>query len=162
MLPVKQKFVPLKNAIQKAVTFVFMSEQLIQKYVQLKLEELEQKKDMQHGQLSFGMSSKKFGHLPAWKDIVRRKKKMITAIWVNAFLVSLMVIGMTSEVWDKFEENWIKAIVGWIILSAFSMLFYVIWSYYSMFIQFRKTEREVRKLIYQDILQQLKKENDLQ
>lgn len=43
----------LKNAIQKAVTFVFMSEQLIQKYVHLKLEELEQKKDMQHGQLSF-------------------------------------------------------------------------------------------------------------
>lgn len=108
------------------------------------------------------MSSKNFGHLPAWKDLVRRKKKMITAIWVNAFLVSLMVIGMKGEVWNKFEENWIKAIVSWIILSAFSMLFYVIWSYYSMFFHFRQTEREVRKLICQDILKQLKKEDDLQ
>jgi hypothetical protein len=65
---------------------------------------------------------------------------------------------MSTEIWNKFQVNWIKALAYWLLMSGVIMLFYVFSSYYSLFFQFRQTEREVRKLIYQDILFQLAKE----
>src|SRR5215207_11040627 len=65
-----------------------------------------------------------------------------------------------SNVWERFESNWIKALIYWIVMSAVIMLFYVCSSYFSLFFKFRQTEREVRKLIYQDILYQLSKEEN--
>jgi hypothetical protein len=68
------------------------------------------------------------------------------------------MVGVAGDFFSKWDEHWWKTILGWLLLSAAMMLLYVIVAYYSLFYQFRQTEREVRKLIYQDILFQLKRE----
>ena len=134
----------------------------IEQYIDSRLTELDQQKDLdtiwQKERFSFGMDSKKFSHLPAWKNLVAKKKQLISLTWLNAFVLSLTVIAISTEIWNKFQVNWIKALVYWLLMSGVIMLFYVFSSYYSLFFQFRQTEREVRKLIYQDILYQLAKE----
>jgi hypothetical protein len=135
---------------------------MIEQYIDSRLAELDQQKDLdtiwQKERFSFGMEAKKFAHLPAWKNLVTKKKELINLTWLNAFALSFTVIAISSEIWNKFQINWIKALVYWLLMSGVVMLFYVFSSYYSLFYRFRQTEREVRKLIYQDILYQLAKE----
>lgn len=134
----------------------------IEQYIDGKLAELDQQKELdtiwQKERFSFGMEAKKFAHLPAWKNLVAKKKQLISWTWLNAFFLSFMVVAISTEIWDKFQINWIKALVYWLLLSGIIMLFYVFSSFYSLFFRFRQTESEVRKLIYQDILYQLAKE----
>ena len=136
-----------------------MNNRELKAYLYYKLEELYQQKDMSepllNGKFSFGVDSGNYGHLPAWKTLVQKKKNLVRGIWVQAFLLSLIVVAITTDIWNKFELNWVKALTGWLLLAAFIMLLYVIQFYYSLFISFRNTEREVRKLIYQDLLLKL-------
>ena len=138
-----------------------MQEERIEAYIQKRLAELEGQKDLQEvilkGRLSFGVDADTYSNLPAWKELIERKKQMVKMIWLNAFFVTLTVVVFAGDFFEKFEQNWIKALLSLIVLSAMMMLFYVVGSFYSVFYYFRKTEREVRKLIYQDILFQLKK-----
>lgn len=130
-------------------------------YIQKKLAELDKQKDMQDviykGKLSFGIDSTTYAHLPSWQNLVKQKKQMVKMVWTNAFFVALTTVAVVGNFFTKFEQNWIKALLGLVLLSGMITLFYVIGSFYSLFYQFRQTEREVRKLIYQDILFQLKK-----
>ena len=131
-------------------------------YIQQKLQDLEKGKDLKEltsqGKLSFGVSSKDFGHLPSWKELVKKKKKLLQLIWTGSFVLSFCIVGTTFSFDEDLGENWIRTIISWIAVSVCIMLFHVIWFYYSIFFHFRQTEREVRKLIYEDILHQLKKE----
>jgi len=136
----------------------------LRNYLDQKLAELGQQKNMndlvQKGNFSFGIEANNYAHLPAWKDLVQKKKMLVRWIWLDAIFISLAVVGLISIVWERFESNWIKALIYWIVMSAVIMLFYVCSSYFSLFFKFRQTEREVRKLIYQDILYQLSKEEN--
>jgi hypothetical protein len=69
-----------------------------------------------------------------------------------------MVVGSAGGYFENFDQNWIRAILTWLAVSAIMMLFFVVWSHYSLFYQFRLAEREIRKLIYQNILNQIEKE----
>lgn len=139
-----------------------MSEERIEDYIHKRLAELDAQKDMREltlkGKLSFGVDATTYGKLPAWNDLVKQKKHLVKMVWLDAFFVSLMIVFVLGDVSEKFEQNWLKAVFGLLVLSALVMLFYVIGAFYSLFYHFRQTEREVRKLIYQDILSQLKKE----
>jgi hypothetical protein len=139
-----------------------MSEKRIEAYIQKRLAELETGKDLQDvvnkGRFSFGMDSGSYGHLPAWKELLLKKKQMVRMTWLNAFFVSLMAVGIAGDYFEKFGENWIKTLLTLICVAVVCMLFYTIIGFYSQFYHFRQTERVVRKLIYQDILSQLKKE----
>jgi glycine cleavage system regulatory protein len=50
----------------------------IEQYIDSRLAELDQQKDLatiwQKERFSFGMDSKKFSHLPAWKNLVAKKE----------------------------------------------------------------------------------------
>lgn len=81
-------------------------------------------------------------------------------MWVGSVVLSFCVVGMIHSFDENFGENWFRTIVSWVAVSLFVMFFYVIWSYYSLFFHFRQAEREVRKLIYEDILHNLKKEEN--
>ncbi|WP_121354067.1 hypothetical protein [Flavisolibacter nicotianae] len=72
--------------------------------------------------------------------------------------MSFTIIFITGDYYEKFAQNWMKATAALVLLSGCIMIFYVITAFYTLFYKFRKTEREVRKLIYQDILHQLEKE----
>lgn len=139
-----------------------MSEGRIEDYIHQRLAELDEQKDMREfslkGKLSFGVDATTYGKLPAWNDLVKRKKLLVEMVWLDAFFLSLIIVSAVGDATERFAQNWLKAIVGLLAMSAVVMLFYVIGSFYSLFYHFRQTEREVRKLIYQDILSQLKKE----
>jgi hypothetical protein len=134
----------------------------IELYVKQKLAELEKEKDMSdaiyRGRFSFGIDSRTYGHLPSWKQLLQKKKNLIRWIWIDSFLLSFLGIGLVGGVFDSFDQHTVGSIVRWIFLSVCAMLLYVISSYHMLFIKFRETEREVRKLIYQDLLQQLRSE----
>lgn len=136
----------------------------LENHIQKKLADLDRQQDMQDavhkGRFSFGLDQRTYGHLPAWNDVVQQRKKMIRVAWGLAFFVSLAVTGMASGFGERFSGNWVKTILLLFVVSAAATIFYVMGSFYSLFIEFRKTEREVRKLIYQDILFQLKREKD--
>jgi hypothetical protein len=139
-----------------------MREERIEAYIHQRLAELDKQKDLQRvihqGKLSFGMDSTTYSHLPSWPDLIKRKKQLVKNLWLNGIFLSFIIVGTAGDYLNKFEQNWVKALLSLIVISALIMLFYVIVSFYSLFYQFRQTEQEVRKLIYQDILSQLKKE----
>ncbi|HEU4903417.1 MAG TPA: hypothetical protein VFT06_11515 [Flavisolibacter sp.] len=139
-----------------------MQEEKLSAYIRKRLAELDSQKDLQEivykGRLSFGVDSTVFGHLPAWKALVKQKKHLVKWIWIDAFLVSVTIIFVTGDYYEKFAQNWLKATTALVLLSGCIMLFYVITAFYTLFYKFRKTEREIRKLIYQDILFQVEKE----
>ncbi|HUC80271.1 MAG TPA: hypothetical protein VMR70_05110 [Flavisolibacter sp.] len=142
-----------------------MSEKRIEAYITQRLAELETKKDLQDivlkGKLSFGIDAARYSKLPGWNALVKQKKHMVKMVWINAFFLSLIVVGMVGDYFDKLGENWLKALLTFLFVSALIMLFYVMAFFYNIFYHFRQTEREVRKLIYQDILSQLKEEKEL-
>ncbi|HEU4472177.1 MAG TPA: hypothetical protein VFR58_13890 [Flavisolibacter sp.] len=131
----------------------------LQHYIERQLVELEKQKDMNDllnkGRFSFGADSRKWGHLPAWAELVKQKKIMIRLIWVEAFFAPLLIVAIAGDIWEKLETNWISAVAGWIFLSAFAGIFYVLSLYHTLFVQYRRTEREIRKLIYQDLLEKI-------
>lgn len=130
-------------------------------YIKQKLDYLEKNRDMDEvnykGKLSFGVEAAKYNHLPAWNDLLQQKKKLQRWIWIDAFLLSVTVVVMTKDVFSLFIASWWKTLLGLVLTSGAIMLFFVIGAYYTLFAKFRQTEREVRKLIYQDILFQLSK-----
>lgn len=142
--------------------FLIMNNTQLKVYIDNKLEELEKEKDMQevfqYGKFSFGLNARNFSHLPAWKELLRRKNLLVRIFWTNAFLLSFIMGGLGGHIWNQPGESWLKLVGGWILLSLFLMLVYVIGTYFGTFVYFRKTEREVRKLIYQDLLYQINKQ----
>ena len=141
-----------------------MSEQL-QRYLKQKIAEIDQQKDIREimfkGRLSFGMDAQTYSHLPAWNDLVQRKKRLVRWLWADAFFLSLFIVSASTDVWDKFGQNWLKALAGLLLLSLVIMLFFVIITLYNVFVQFRQVDRQARKLIYQDILYRLQQEKEL-
>ena len=139
-----------------------MSEERIEHYIHKRLAELDDQKDIKEatlkGKLSFGMDSTRYGHLPGWSALVKQKKHMVRMVWLNAFFLSAIIVSVVGDFFEKFDQNLLKAALVTIVLTAVVMVVYVMAFFYNIFYQFRQTETEVRKLLYQDILSQLKKE----
>jgi hypothetical protein len=136
-----------------------MSTDELKHYIQEKLAALKKEKDMNEvvneGKLSFGLHAKDYKHLSSWNDMVRNKKRLVRTFWINCFLISFVTVGLAFTYTDKFQQNWIKGLVTWLVVSLMATLFYVIGFYFSLFYHVRKTEQEVRKLIYEDILDKM-------
>ena len=139
-----------------------MREERIEAYIHQRLAELEQKKDLeeiiQKGRLSFGIDAARYSKLPGGSNLVKQKKHMVKMVWINAIFLSLILVVIVGDFFNKFQENWLKALLGMLFLSMLVAVFYIMAFFYNIFYHFRQTEREVRKLIYQDILSQLKTE----
>jgi uncharacterized protein YacL len=139
-----------------------MGEERLTAYIHQQLDGLDRQTDMKEimnrGRLSFGIESTRYQKLPAWQSLVKEKRRMVQMVWITGFIDSLIIVGIVGNIFEKLEQNWWKALLGWMLLSVVIMLFYVIIAFYTNFYYFRKTEREVRRLIYQDILSQIKKE----
>ena len=131
----------------------------LESYILQRLTELGKEKDMQEvtlkGKLSFGIDSTTYSHLPNWKNLVEKKNHLVKWLWLNAAFLSFIVTAIVSDTFSSFQ--WIS-ILKWIGVSVTVLFFVVIFFFYALFFQFRRTEREVRRLIYEDILHQLKKE----
>jgi hypothetical protein len=137
-----------------------MTREKLEFYIRQKLEDLDKQKDMQDvinkGKLSFGIDSTTYSHLPAWPALVRESKQLKKLFWVEVFFIAFMTLLMGG---NYFENGvWWKDLIRLIISAGIAMIFGVAVYYFSFFVRVRRTEREVRKLIYQDILFQLNKE----
>lgn len=133
----------------------------LHQYIEQKLAALNKEMDMNEvvnkGQLSFGLNGKDYKHLPSWNELLKNKKKLITTFWTNCFVSSFIIVGLTYNMRGGFEGNWIKGIASCIGLSLFATLMYAASFYFNLFYRVRKTEHEVRKLIYEDLLDKLNK-----
>jgi hypothetical protein len=142
-----------------------MNREEIAAYIENKLVELDTQKDMHDtiykGKLSFGIDSTTYSHLPAWNDLVKQKKQIVKLFWIDAFFTSFMAVLIAGNFFEAEIANWWKDLIRLILVAGIVMIFCVIGTYFSLFVKFRQTEREVRKLIYQDILFQLKKEEKI-
>ena len=141
--------------------FLYMSKsENLQEYIEQRLNDLNNQKDARDmiwkRKISFGFDSKEYEHLDAWQSLVKKKKNLVKWIWIDSFFLSLFIAGITSDFFEKFDQNWLKALVGLILMSLVIMLFFVFSAYFNLFIKFRNVKREVRKIIYQDILNRLK------
>jgi hypothetical protein len=136
----------------------------LENYIGQKLAELDQQKDMQDvihkGKLSFGMDSSAYSQLPVWQGLVKQKKLLVKLFWLDAVFLSLMAAFFAGNFFEGAINMWWKEILRLLINAAIVFVFAVAGMYFSLFTKFRKTEREVRKLIYQDILAQLKKSKE--
>ncbi|MFL5810437.1 MAG: hypothetical protein ACJ749_13010 [Flavisolibacter sp.] len=135
------------------------SESTLKEHILQKLRELDQQVDMQDvmwkSRISFGMDARKYGHLPAFKELVRKKKKLVRSTWIYAYILSLIIVFCSEDVMHNFSVNWWKTIVSWLILSAVVMVIFLVHYNFIIFAQVRDTETEVRKIIYQDMLDQI-------
>ncbi|MBC7863497.1 MAG: hypothetical protein IAF38_11010 [Bacteroidia bacterium] len=140
-------------------------EENLEAYIQKKLAELEKQKDMQDviykGKLSFGIDSTTYDHLPAWNGLVKEKKQLVRLFWANAAFLSFMTVFIAGDFFEIPLINLWRDIIRLMLMAGFVMIVAVMGMYFSLFTKFRQTEREVRKLIYQDILFQLKKEEKI-
>lgn len=134
----------------------------LKEYINQKLVDLKKGKDMNDvlhkGKLSFGMDSKVYGNLPSWNALLQNKKTLVRIYWAGSFGLAILIVSITTKIWDQFQQNWWKAIILLIATSMVVTLFNVIWFSFSLFAQVRQTEREVRKLIYEDILRKIEEE----
>lgn len=141
-----------------------MRAERIAAHIRQRLAELDGQADMREvvdkGRFSFGLDEKSYGHLPGWRNLVVRKKKMVRLVWLLAFFVSFLIVFVAGDFGSRFAGNWLKATAQLFATVIIVGLFYAIGAFYSLFVEFRKTEREVRRLIYQDILFQLKEEKE--
>lgn len=139
-----------------------MREEQLEIYIKHKLAELDKQKDMQDviykGKLSFGIDSTNYSHLPAWNNLVKQKKQLAKLFWVDAFFTSFMAVLIAGNFFEAEIANWWKDLIRLMLVAGIVMIFSVIGTYFSLFVKVRQTEREVRKLIYQDILFKLKGE----
>jgi hypothetical protein len=136
-----------------------MDEIKLKAYIESQLAELQSQQEIKNmsykGKISFGMQAKKFSHLPAWNELVKKKNSLSKLIWINAFFISVFLIAIAGDFWQKFEMNWLKALTSLLLLSAMVTVLYVFSFLFSLFVKFRETDLEVRKLIYQDLIFQI-------
>ena len=97
-------------------------------------------------------------YLNTLSDYMFTGNKIIKASILIHFFVSLFAVIMVGDLLDKFQKSWWLTLLYILVVTLVIMLFNVIWAFYSAFFHFRKTEREIRKLIYQDLLERMSKE----
>jgi hypothetical protein len=140
-------------------------EKALEQYLEQKIAEIDRLKDTANligkGRFSFDMDSTTYGHLPAWEVLVKQKKSLVKWIWFDAVFLALTVVFLSGNYWEAFRENWVKATLGLLLISAIVMFLYVLTAYYNLFVKFRMVDRQARKLIYQDILHRLKQEKEI-
>lgn len=136
-----------------------MTNEQLKNYINQRLTDLQKGKDINDvlykGRLSFGVDPKLYSHLPAWTELLNQKRTFKRSFWAGSFGLALVISSVTMDLWEKLQQNWWKALIMLVLTSMVIALFNIALAYFSLFVTVRKTEREVRKLIYQDILSKL-------
>ena len=136
----------------------------LEQYLEQKIADIDRQKDLvssvSKGRFSFDMDETTYGHLPAWKTLIKEKKNLVKWIWIDSVFVSLIVVFFAGDYWEKFEQNWWKATIALLVISAIVMFLYIITAFYNLFVKFRMVDRQARKLIYLDILYRLQQEKE--
>jgi hypothetical protein len=136
----------------------------LEQYLEQKIADIDRQKDMvssiNRGRFSFDMDQRTYGHLPGWESLVKQKKSLMKWIWIDAVFLSLFIVFIAGDYWERFETSWWKAAITLLGVSGTTMLLYVLLAYYNLFIKFRMVDRQARKLIYQDILYRLQQEKE--
>jgi hypothetical protein len=143
--------------------YLDMSTQLEQ-YLEQKIADIDRQKDLassiSRGRFSFDMDQTTYGHLPAWTSLVKEKKNLMKWIWLDAVFLSVFIVFLAGDYWERFETSGWKALVTMLAVSGLTMFLYIMLAYYNLFIKFRMVDRQARKLLYQDILYRLQQEKE--
>jgi hypothetical protein len=133
----------------------------LKNYIHQQLIELDKNRDEQEyvrsGRFSFGLIKQQYEGLPSWGSFVKAKKRLVRLIWVEAFFTMLMAAVFLTDVWDKLEQNWIKALATLLGVTVVMTLFYSVAIFFSIAFEVNKVNKHVRRLIYEDLLRKMEK-----
>ena len=136
-----------------------MNTETLKNHIETKLRELDQKKDEQEyvslGRIGFGLATKDYQHLPSWSNFVAGKKRLQRLIWIQAFFLSLFIYSFSIDLWD---HNWLIVLLKTLTMALVNTLVFTVWVLYSLIFDVNKVQREVKKLLYEDLLQKLQQE----
>lgn len=136
-----------------------MNRDALENYIRKKISEIDQDRDIKEyvrkGRFNFGMNQQEYGHLPSWPNLVKGKRKLVRLIWLQAFLSALMMYAFMED-WD---QPWLKTLMKMLIGATIFTLFYNITSYFSIAFEVNRVQKQVQKLLYEDVLHWLAEEN---
>jgi len=131
----------------------------LEMHIRQKLRDLDKEADLNDviwkGKFSFGLDARQYSHLPAWSRVVQKKKFLVRQVWLNSVVLALLSAGILH---GFYSDAPVTSPATWLLLPFAVMIFWTAGCFTTLFFHFRKAEREVRRLLYEDILHQLKKE----
>lgn len=136
----------------------------LKNYIQQQISELDKNRDEQEyvrsGRFSFGLIKQQYEGLPSWESFVKAKKRLVRLIWLEAFFTMLMAAIFFTDAWDKFEQNWVKALVTLLAVTVLTTLFYSVSMFFSIAFEVNRVNKQVRRLIYEDLLRKMEEKGE--
>lgn len=134
-----------------------MQKQTVLQLIDEKLAQIEEAetKNRLAGNLNFGVHLHLYQQSPYLKGFEKKRKQLRTFIWMETFFIAFLLVGLNSSLFDKIAENPFKAIVGLLVSSAVSGLFFVYWPLRSLVAYTNSTQKEVKKLMLHDLRQKV-------
>lgn len=136
------------RAMQKGEVLKLIDEKLQQ------IEEAETKNRFT-GNLNFGLHLHLYRQSPYLKEFEKKRKMLRDFIWIETFTIAFMLVGLNSDLFDKITENPFKAIVGMLVVSAVSGLFFVYFPLRFLIANANSTQKEVKKMMLHDLHQKI-------
>ena len=129
----------------------------MEEYIRQRLATLDKRKDMDDviwkGKFSFGLNAREWSHLPSWTTFLKKHRSMVRWAWISAFVLTFLTISfLRPDLYEQIGQDPLAGIAKLIGIGFVIGLFCVMGDFLMLFTLFRDAEREVRKLIYEDIL----------
>lgn len=140
--------------------FIYISCMQKEKVLQLideKLAQIEEaeKKNAVKGNLNFGLHLHLYRQSPYLADFEKKRKRLRNFLWFETFFIPLMLVGISSDLWDKFFDSPFIVVAGVLVISAVSGLLFVYFPLYALIANANSVQKDVKKLMLHDLRQKV-------
>lgn len=119
---------------------------------------LHEQEYINRGRFNLGVNAVRFRGLPSYERLLAARKKLVRRIRVDAFFTVFLMTGMMKpDLLDRIAAQPVKTILAVLATSAIYTLFFSLVIFFSTAFEVVKAEREVRRLIYEELLRELEK-----
>lgn len=134
-----------------------MQKEKVLQLIDEKLAQIEEaeKKNALKGNLNFGLHLHLYRQSPYLAEFEKKRKRLVNFLWFETFLIPLMLVGISSDLWEKFFDNPILVIVGVLVLSAVSGLFFIYLPLHALIANANSVQKEVKRLMLHDLRQKV-------
>ena len=127
-----------------------MDKESVIRIIDDKLKKIEEAniKNISKGSLNFGVHLDDYKNSPQLQAILKKRKRLITLLWVESFLIPATVIIISS---DAFEGSLIKGIMLLLVGSLFAGLIFVYFPLHSLISYSNDMQKDVKKMMLEDL-----------
>ncbi len=136
------------GAMQKDKVLQLIDEKLAQ------IEEAE-KKNALKGNLNFGLHLHLYRQSPYLPAFEKKRKRLHNFLWLETFLIPFVLVGISSDLWEKFFDSPFIVVTGVFVLSAISGLFFVYLPLHALIANANSAQKEVKKMMLHDLRQKV-------